>query len=54
MRECYTQLKQINDELVRSYSVRSANHKELLETLRYINTVVQHAARLRGNIVSIY
>ncbi|XP_073968440.1 BBSome complex member BBS2-like isoform X1 [Rhodnius prolixus] len=47
LRECYSHLQQVNSDLIRNYSLRSANHKELLQTLRNINAIVQHASRLR-------
>ncbi|KAK9498986.1 hypothetical protein O3M35_003512 [Rhynocoris fuscipes] len=47
LRECYSHLQQVNNDLIRNYSLRSANHKELLQTLRNINNIVQHASRLR-------
>ncbi|BES93022.1 Bardet-Biedl syndrome 2 protein homolog [Nesidiocoris tenuis] len=47
LRECYSQLQQVNSELMRSYALRNANHNEILTTLRNINNIIQHAARLR-------
>lgn len=32
---------------MRIYALRCANHNELLKTLRSINTIIQHASRLR-------
>lgn len=48
MRESYNQLYQINEEMVRSYAVRVANHEQLLDALRQINLIIQQAAHLRG------
>lgn len=47
MRECYNQLQQLSEELIRSYAVRVTNHEQLLEALRQINVIIQQAARLR-------
>lgn len=49
MRECYSELNQVNEEMVRMHTVRRSNHEELLEALRLINLIIQQAARLRGN-----
>lgn len=48
MRECYTQLFQINEEMMRNHKVRCTNHEILLSVLRKINLIIQQAARLRG------
>ena len=49
MRKWYSQLYDINRDLIASYNIRCNNHKELMETLKQVNQIIQKAARLRGN-----
>ncbi|XP_039274908.1 Bardet-Biedl syndrome 2 protein homolog [Nilaparvata lugens] len=47
MREFYTELYQVNEEMINTHTVRRTNHEQLLESLRQINLIIQQAARLR-------
>ncbi len=49
MRKWYTQLYDINRDLIAGYKIRCQNHMELMETLKNVNQVIQKAGRLRGN-----
>ena len=49
MRKAYTQLYDLNRDIVMGYKIRCANHNELLECLRLANQAIQKAGRLRGN-----
>ena len=48
MRKAYTQLYDLNRDIVMGYKIRCANHNELLECLRLANQAIQKAGRLRG------
>ena len=48
MRKWYTQLYDINRDLISGYKIRCHNHQELMETLKEVNQVIQKAGRLRG------
>jgi len=48
MRKWYSQLYDINRDLIHGYKIRVTNHKELLETLKQVNQIIQMSARLRG------
>lgn len=54
MRECYSQLHQINDEMLRNHKLYCNNHEELLIILRKLNLIIQHASRLRGNNITLF
>ena len=41
------QLYDINRDLVSQYKIRCNNHKELMDTLKEVNQIIQKAARLR-------
>jgi len=47
MKKTYTQLSQINQDLLMEYKKRSANHQELLAQLKIVNLMIQKAANLR-------
>ena len=49
MRKAYTQLYDLNRDIVMGYKIRCANHNELLECLRLANQAIQKAGRLRGD-----
>ena len=51
MRKWYTQLYDINRDLISGYKIRCHNHQELMETLKEVNQVIQKAGRLRGKRV---
>lgn len=48
MRECYSQLYQVNEEMLRNHKLYCNNHEQLLAILRKLNLIIQHASRLRG------
>ena len=48
MKKWYSQLYDINRDLVSGYKIRVNNHQELMETLKDINQIIQKAGRLRG------
>ena len=48
MRLAYTQLYELNKDIMRGYEMRRNNHMELLECLRIVNQAIQRGARLRG------
>jgi Bardet-Biedl syndrome 2 protein len=47
MRREYRNLAEVNRGLISEYSIRAANHKELLACLQSVNTVIQAASGLR-------
>lgn len=47
VRKWCSQLYDINRDLVSQYKIRCNNHKELMDTLKEVNQVIQKAARLR-------
>ena len=51
MKMAYTQLYDLNKEIMRGYEIRRNNHLELLDYLKIVNQAVQKASRLRGEIV---
>jgi len=51
MRQWYSQLYDINRDLISGYNIRCANHQELMETLKAVNQIIQKAGRLRGKEV---
>ena len=51
MRKWYTQLYDINRDLISGYKIRCSNHQELMDTLKLVNQVIQKAGRLRGTYV---
>jgi Bardet-Biedl syndrome 2 protein len=54
MKRYYTQLYNLNQELIAQYKVRSNNHEELLSSLRQVNQIIQKTGRLRGTIIACY
>ena len=48
MKKWYTQLYDINRDLISGYKIRCNNHQELMDTLKLVNQVIQKAGRLRG------
>lgn len=52
MRKAYTQLYDLNKDIVMGYKIRCANHTELLECLRLANQAIQKAGRLRGDVLA--
>lgn len=51
MKRYYTQLYNLNQELISQYRVRCNNHEELLSCLKQVNQVIQKAGRLRGELI---
>ena len=51
MKMAYTQLYDLNKEIMRGYEIRRNNHLELLDCLKIVNQAVQKASRLRGEIL---
>ena len=49
MRMAYTQLYDLNKEIMKGYEIRRNNHIELLECLKIVNQAIQKSARLRGD-----
>ena len=47
MRKWYSQLYDINKELIAGYKIRVNNHTELMEGLKEVNQIIQKAGRLR-------
>ncbi|KAL3143199.1 Bardet-Biedl syndrome 2 protein [Trebouxia sp. C0009 RCD-2024] len=47
MKKMYTQLQHLNRELVMEHEKRTTNREELLEALKLVNNMIQHAAKLR-------
>lgn len=47
MKKAYSQLYELNRELIMGYRIRSNNHMELLDCLKIVNQAVQKAAKLR-------
>lgn len=52
MRKAYTQLYDLNRDIVMGYKIRCANHNELLDCLRLANQAIQKSGRLRGAVCS--
>ncbi len=50
MRKWYTQLYDINRDLISGYKIRCSNHQELMDTLKLVNQIIQKAGRLRGKV----
>jgi Bardet-Biedl syndrome 2 protein len=47
MRRAYTELSTMNSQMIGSYNLRSANHENLLVSLKEVNQMIQKAANLR-------
>merc|ERR1719158_2171388 len=48
MQQMYTDLHDLNGDLMREYHIRENNHRELLKHLKSINTFIQQASKLRN------
>lgn len=48
MRRGYSELYNMNRDLINGYTIRCSNHQELLACLKQLNQVIQKAGRLRG------
>ena len=51
MKRSYSELFDLNRDLVSSYKIRSTNHGELLRCLRVVNQTIQRAGNLRGEFL---
>jgi len=47
MNQTYMELYKLNQETINAYNIRAANHKDLLQGLKAVNSMIQCAARLR-------
>ena len=47
MRKWYSQLYDLNRDLIVGYKIRCNNHQELMDTLKQVNQIIQKAGRLR-------
>ena len=48
MRKAYSQLYNLNKDLMMGYKIRSNNHMQLLECLKIVNQAIQKAGKMRG------
>ena len=53
MKKAYTQLYELNRDLMLGYTIRSNNHMELLDCLRIVNQAIQKTGKLRGVCVCV-
>lgn len=54
MRQWYSELYNLNKDLISSYKIRCNNHQELLNCLKQVNQTIQKAGRLRGKLIMIH
>ena len=47
MKKWYSQLYDLNRDLISGYKIRCNNHQELMDTLKHVNQIIQKAGRLR-------
>ncbi|KAG2470052.1 BBS2 protein, partial [Polypterus senegalus] len=47
MKKRYSELYDLNKDLINGYKIRANNHTELLNCLRAVNQAIQRAGRLR-------
>ena len=52
MKKAYSQLYDLNKDIMTGYKIRSNNHLQLLECLKIVNQAIQKAGRLRGEVIS--
>lgn len=50
MKKGYTELYNMNRDLINGYKIRCGNHQELLAALKQVNLVIQKAGRMRGKL----
>ena len=48
MKKAYSQLMELNHDLITGYKIRTENHLEFLESLKLVNQAIQKTSRLRG------
>ena len=51
MKKAYTQLYELNRDIITGYKIRCNNHLELLECLKIVNQAIQKAGKLRGTVL---
>lgn len=51
MKTRYSELYDLNRDLINQYKIRCNNHTELLNNLKAVNQAIQRAGRLRGKSV---
>ena len=51
MKKAYSQLYNLNKDLMTGYKIRSNNHMQLLECLKIVNQAIQKAGKLRGDVL---
>lgn len=52
MKKLYTNLYEINRDLITEYKKRENNHQGLLDSLKQVNQMVQRAANLRVGMLN--
>ena len=50
MKKAYSQLMELNHDLITGYKIRTENHLEFLESLKLVNQAIQKTSRLRGKV----
>uniref|UniRef100_H2YY40 Bardet-Biedl syndrome 2 protein homolog n=1 Tax=Ciona savignyi TaxID=51511 RepID=H2YY40_CIOSA len=50
MKKGYIEVQDLNRDLVNGYKVRSANHQELVTSMKLVNQIIQKASHLRGEL----
>ena len=53
MKQHYTDLLNLNHDLINGYRVRCTNHEELMRNLKFLNQMVQKAGNLRSKLLFI-
>lgn len=54
MKRSYSELFDLNRDLVSGYKIRSTNHGELLKCLKVVNQTIQRAGNLRGQLTYLF
>jgi len=54
MKQLHGDLALMNREIMRDHTIRVQNHKDLVESLKEINIIIQRASNLRGNFLISY
>ena len=50
VKKCYSELYDLNRDLLTGYNIRSTNHEELLSCLKQVNQIIQRAGKLRVGV----
>ena len=53
MKQYYSELMSLNNDLFTEYKIRCQNHQDLVDHLKHINVIIQKAANLRGKLMLI-